>query len=392
MKTLRSVRPASFVEQGRVAQMRSGARYLPYLIGGTAAQEGYNDSRDIALLDGVQLREVVAELDAALAEYNTRRQEVLSRLVFETTEHAVRIRQAGNSMQFERGAEYATPGIQRTQRTSYTTGLPIKSYKLMLGWTIEYLASATANDLRQELADVAAADNQLLYQLAMQTLFDDLAGSTYTFPDKRYGDLIVRAPLMNGDGMIAPPFEGKTFAADHDHYFVSGGTALTIDNVKTLNTALEEHGHRSNKILFIHEDQEDDVVALADFYQPPDPNVVDPDEVFSRVGAPYLGVIRNLNLKVRKWNLLPSGYVFAMNDYGANSAQNPVARREWPAGHLLQGLKLYRPDPNTIYPVEQTFYQRWVGFGSNQRTNGALMKVTNTGGYTVPTILSLKEE
>jgi hypothetical protein len=392
MRTLSGLHiPVPVSEQGRIARFKGGARYLPYLIGGAAGQEGYHAAADLALADNVQLRDVVAEIDAALAEYNTRRQEVLQRLVFETTEHAVRVRQAGNTILFERGSEFGTPGFQRTQRASYTTGLPIKSYKVGTGWSIEYLADATSNELRQELADYVAADNTLLYQLALQTLFDNLAGTTYTFADRKFGDLVVRAPLLNGDGMVPPPFEGTAFAGSHDHYFVSGGASLTDANVVTLNTALDEHGHRSNKVLFVHQDQVDDVFALTDFYAPPDPNIVDPTVAFSRVGAPFLGVIRGLDLKVRKWNLIPSGYVFAMNDYGPNSNQNPVARREFPAGHPLQGLKLFRPNPETIYPVEQTFYQRWIGFGSNQRTNGALMKLT-AGGYTVPTILTLKEE
>lgn len=383
--------PVPVREQGFLANMRGGARYLPFMVGGAAGQEGYHAAADLVTADNISIREIVGEIDAALAEYNTRKQDVLNRFVFETTEASVRVRQAGNTIQFERGSEYGTPGFQRTQRPSYTTGLPIKSYKVGTGWTIEYLASARADDLRNELADYVAADNTLLYQLALQTLFDNLSGSTYTFHDRTLGDLTVRAPLLNGDGMVAPPFEGKTFLGSHDHYMVSGGASLTLANVIALNAALDEHGHRSNKVMFVHEDQVDDVQALDDFYAPPDPNVVDPAVAYSRIGAPFLGVIRGLDLKVRKWNMIPSGYVVVINDYGPGSNQNPVARREWPDGHMLKGLKLYRPNPETIYPVEQTFYQRWVGFGSNQRTNGAVMKVT-AGGYTVPTILSLYEE
>jgi hypothetical protein len=367
-------------------------RFYPFaLMGGAAAAgEGYHDSRDIVTSDGVAIREIVAEFDDALAVISERRDTVMQRLVFETTEAAVKYRRAPSEILFEQGSEYGTPGFQRTAYTTFSTGLPIKSYKVGTGWTIEYLAAANAAELRAQLQDYTMADMNLQWQLALQTLLNDLAGATYTFPDLTLGDLIVRAPLYNGDGTAPPTFEGVTFPTTHDHYMVSGGVTLTQANVTVMSKDLDSHGHRDNKILFVHEDQVDDVLAMADFVAPPDPNVADPAEVFSRVGSPYLGVIRGLNVRVRQWNLLPTGYAFMFNDYGAGSANNPVARREFPQGHPLRGLRLYRPDPNTIYPVEQTFYQRWVGFGSNMRSNGIIMQVT-AGAYAVPSILTLRQ-
>lgn len=362
---------------------------FPMMAGAASSGEGYHDSRDLRLQDGVTLREVVAEFDEALAFISETRDIVLQRLTYETTEAAYKNRRAPSQILFEQGSEYGTPGFQRTQYTDITTGLPIKSYKVGTGWTIEYLAEVSAQELRDQLQDYVAADANLQWQLVLQTLFNDLAGGTYTFPDKRLGDLTVRAPLHNGDGAQPAPFNGVSFAGSHDHYLVSGGVSLTQANVKTMSDDMDSHGHTSNKILFVHNDQVDDVFAMADFVEPPDPTVADPTAVFARVGAPYLGVIRGMNVKVRRWDTLPSGYALMMNDYGANSLQNPVARREFPNGHPLRGLRLYRPNPETIYPVEQTFYQRWIGFGSGNRTNGVVMQVT-AGAYTVPTVLQLR--
>lgn len=369
-----------------------GSEFFPFALmgGGATATEGHYDTRDITLASGETLREVVSEIEQMLAYVSEVRDTVLGRLVFETTEHAIKIFQAPTEIQYEEGSEYGTPGMQRVTPASYTVGLPIKSYKVATGWTIEALADMTADELRRGVDAYVLADNNLQWQLALQTLFNDLAGTTATFADKRHGALTVHAPLLNGDGIVAPPLNGVTFAGSHDHYLIAGGTTLTQANVQTMSDDLDSHGHRSNKVLFVHPDDAPDVVAMADFVAGPDPLVADPAAVFARVGADFMGVIAGMGVRVRKWSTLPTGYAFMFNDYGVGSRLNPVARREHPAGHALRGLQLYRPDPQTIYPLEQTFYQRWIGFGSNERTNGVVMQLT-AGAYAVPVILSLRE-
>jgi hypothetical protein len=365
-----------------------GVIYPFWPMGGGA--EGYSDTRDLTTLDGVPIREVYDEVDALLGFISEARQRAERLFVVETTEPNMRFYQEASGVLVERGAEYGRPSIQRPRLSSVVQGLPIESFKIATGWTREYIAKQRADRIRRDAEAYARADQKFLWQLTLQTLFDDLAGSTKTFVDDEYGSLTVRAPLANGDGVIYPEFENTTFASNHDHYFVSGNTQLTAANITTLQTALEEHGHRDNKILIINKAERDDIEALTAFVPREDALVRDPNLVFARVGEEYIGVIKNTGFRVAVWNLLPAGYVVAINDYGEGDDRKPIARREWPAGHALRGLQLIRPDRNNTYPVEQTFYERWIGMGGNYRTNGAVMQVT-AGSYTVPTILTLRE-
>jgi hypothetical protein len=96
-----------------------------------------------------------------------------------------------------------------------------------------------------------------------------------------------------------------------------------------------------------------------------------------------IGVIKYTGFRVMRWNMIPTGYVVALDLNGPK----PVARREWPAGNQLRGLQLIRPDADTTYPVNSVYYERWAGWGGNfDRSNGAIMQVKASGTYDVPSI------
>jgi hypothetical protein len=373
-------------------QTRYDGKFWPMALMGGGA-EGSHDTRDLLTADNFPIRDLFGQIDDLLRVVSENRQRVSQLFVEEVDNAYVRTyNQVGNIL-VQRGAEYGRPTAQRVSRASTVQGLPIEPFKMMTMWTREYLALQQAEWLRREAQAFVVADMELQWRIPLQTLFDNLASTTVALVDPGTNiSLTVRAPLYNADGIVPPPFENVSFAGTHDHYFVSGTTAVSAGNVETLRKALDEHGHRTNRWLIVHDDQVDDIQALPNFVGVADPlTTVGPGSTADRANLPaglpndfeVIGVIKYTGFRVMRWNMIPTGYVVALDLNGPK----PVARREWPAGNQLRGLQLIRPDADTTYPVNSVYYERWAGWGGNfDRSNGAIMQVKASGTYDVPSI------
>jgi hypothetical protein len=368
----------------------TNGRYYPRIAGG---DRGYNDRSDLLrTLDGVTFPIVYADLQNALEAYNRVTNELLATVCYRTTNVGVREIIPG-SMKFERGTEYGKPDRQRAH-TYKSRGLPLFPYQLGIGYTRTFLQKSTLQEIDAQHVSALQADMSNILHEIMVAMFND---DSYTFTDDQAGDVTVK-PLYNADSESIPDFEGVSFdASTHTHYLFTAGTTLVDADIIAMKTALKEHGHDSNRILYIAANMETAVRGLVDGSSNPtfypnwaydNPNVqLGPGSTVAtaNVGPEFIGMTHGFAVRVLNW--LPAGYLFAYNSYGGNSPMNPFGFREYNIPSL-QGLQLVQDDPNDAFPLVNAYYQRDFGVGVVNRSNGVAMYLDTGNGdaYVEPTI------
>jgi hypothetical protein len=366
-------------------------RYVKKIAGGA---RGYNMSRDtLRTLDGFTFPIVWTDLVNALSAYNRIKNEFLRNLCYQTTLIGVREISPG-TMKFERGTEFGRPDRQRAHAYR-TRGLPVQKFAMGEGFTRDFLLNARQEEIDAQHTEAMRADAEnVLYEI-MTAAFSNV---NYTYEDELAGPVSVVA-LYNGDAEVPPAFEGTTFSAPHSHYHATAGATFAYADVVTMKNDLVEHGHDTNRILYVATELEDNIRSMVDaagnpvFYR----NLNGPDfrdiqvgpgsqEVTSRVSTDYIGVIEGFRVRVLPW--MPAGYAFGFSSYGQNSQLNPFGFRE-KENRLQRGLQLI-PGPGR-YPVVDSFYERWFGIGVINRSNGTVMWETDddaVNDYAAPVLPS----
>lgn len=376
---------------------------------------GYSARADILTRtrDGQDLNQVWDDYAAALASFNATRQPLIDLLSSPVTGIVDEITNPGTE-QFELATEFGIPQSIRPTPTTQSRAYPFAWYDLRQGYTWRFLQKATTAQLDSVLNVALEAENNLVFQQTMKSLFNN-ANRTTTIDGFTTPFTVVA--LYNNDGSYIPPYNGKTFAGTHQHYIGSGTnsgqTAFDPNDFIELAGLVEEHGFsRANgyNIVFLMNPADaaagpvqfvrnqlfvsggsTTVKSLYDFIPtqasnqtimlPPGytlvgglaPNTFAGLEVAGSWG-PYL-IVQN--------NQIPAGYMVAAATAGNSSQLNIIGIRQ-DENPALQGLVL-KPGNNNAYPLIDSYFIRGIGAGVRQRGAAAIMKLDNSGGaYTVP--------
>lgn len=353
---------------------------------------GFNDTRDLVATtsDGTPFIALYDRIRYALDDYNALQGSLRAALITPTT--LDRIREGNirsyNSMQFERSAEYGRPDRQRVTPVQPVVErfIPIEDFDLGLGFTRKYLALASSGDVTDQVNAAITADKKLLTQSILQQLFRI----------ENLGALSQYKAFWNADASV-PPDQTTTgqFDGNHTHYLTS--VAWDAAAAAAMQDKLTEHGLVDPGVgeIWINEAQEAATRAMATFYPVPTPPALSlvqhsnpallPDVVTAIVNpAQYIGVVDRMRIRV--FNQVPSGYVFAY-DAAPSGLGKPLIMREYPVPQL-RGLQLFNENPDSSFPLINSFFLRAFGITALDRNNGVCLKVT-AGAYTTPAILPI---
>lgn len=333
------------------------------------------------LLKDVGEERLWAYLDYQLTAYNAVMEELTSLLTFSTEKPIARYG-AGGTLVMLTADEFSRPDAQKLG-PGYSLGFPLRQFQVGLGWTREYFRRRTAKEWQEHIDAMTAADEQMIIDAIRGGIFFP---TNSTFVDFDFGNLGVKA-LLNADSTFIPTYNGVTFnPATHTHYTISANTSPTLANLQALKLNVTEHGHRGNLVLYINEAQQPAIEALTGYVAKQQIGIVNPLGSFAVVADSQNGIGRILEMEVRVRNWVPAAYMFCFNEYGANSPQNPLARRLSPF-----------PEDNTLrlvatttladkFPLQAEYAERWYGIGAYNRSNGAVMQIKASGSYDAPTL------
>jgi hypothetical protein len=381
---------------------------------------GYSARADILTRtrDGQDLNAVWDMYAAALANFNAGRQPLIDLLSSPVTGIVDEIINPGTE-QFEEATEFGIPQSIRPTPATQSRAYPFKWYDLRQGYTWRFLNKATTQQLDAPLQIAMEAENNLVFQQVMKSLFNNANRSAMI---DGFATPFTVVALYNNDGSSIPPYKSQTFAGSHQHYIGSGANANQIafdpDDFISLARLVEEHGFLRSQgynIVFLMNPADaaasvvkyqrnvvfesgttgspaaTKVASLYDFVPtqaanmtlmlPPGytlvgglaPNSFAGLEVAGSWG-PYL-IVQDQQI--------PAGYMVAAATAGNSTSLNIIGIRE-DENPALRGLVL-KPGNNNAYPLIDSYFIRGIGAGVRQRGAAAIMKLDNSGGaYTVP--------
>lgn len=419
-----------FVQPGHIDVMRQEAllREIGLIEGMGGADRGTSQQSDIITqtTDGVDLGSVWSDFQQVLAAYNARRTGLVNFLTYGVTNPVETVSQANGDAEFEIASEYGVPKSVRTGATYFQMGFPFEWYDIAGRFTWKFLIDASAGQVESIHNAIIEADNRLVFGEVMKTLFDNTnrAANILDRPYTVYS-------LYNGtDGTTPPTYKSTSFAASHSHYMVSGmtnaagtdvgavaGTGLKIAGVHldALLKNITEHGFDAASgaqlIVMVNSTESARIrnfrnlanlsaqaaavgglQATYDFIPAQGtPSLLLPrDLVVPGNANPPAATYQGLKVigqygdaLIVEEDYIPSGYLVAFATGGTNGLTNPLGIREH-ATTSLRGLRLVKGrDPD--YPLQESYYQRGFGVGIRQRGSAAIMRLADSGAYSVPT-------
>lgn len=373
------------------------------------AERGYHTEGDIVprvttTADGTDLNDVWNDFQRTLDQWNDHRRTIMRHLSFRTTVSFDTVAQTTGGEKFEEASEFGVPKALRVPGEVLELGYSFKDYDAATRFTWKFLRDASIRQVEAIHNRVLEGDNRQISESVLWRMFDPTQGTTTDNGSGAAGHPIYG--LFSGDGLVPPPFMGKTFTGSHTHYMTTQG-ALDAADVEDLINHVTEHGYGqtpgSQLLLFAHPDQGAIVQKIRAGAATAEAGRVATWDFIPSAGAPAYLTDQTIvgerapgehdGLKIAgsygpAWltesRFVPAGYVLLVASGGPDSDLNPVGFREH-ANVLYQGLRLI-PGVNQRYPLIDGFYSRGYGTGVRHRGAAAVMQVTATGvtTYTAP--------
>lgn len=366
---------------------------------GPTAQGGYNQRADVLVqaADGTDIFEIFTEIQTILATWNQQRDSLISRLIYPVTDTIERVGIPGQT-DFEKASEFGQPrgggGYSWYQR-----GYDFEFYDLAQRFTFMYIANANGTQLRNLTNLALEADNRLVYNRIMKTLFNPING--IGIADSNLQTTVVK--FYNGDGEVPPVYKNNTFNGSHTHYSttqtLAGSATFTSASLDAVEVDFGKHGyrpHQSGTELIALLNPQEGAIARSFLRSTGSKYDFIPGRDYG--GGIYLplngGLINQPQGELPgqigtygPWKLIeeeyiPPGYIANLASGGSFSLNNPIGFRQHINGNM-QGLRLI-PGSRSDYPLVDSFYQRGFGTGIRQRGAGFLTQVTASATYTTP--------
>lgn len=360
------------------------------------AEAGFNERADaVQAADGTDLNEFWNEIQTTIQMRNQRRNRLISAFSVYVNEPVVQFA-VPSAVDFEEASEYGQPVSIRGGATRLWRGFDFKFYDLAVRYTWMFLAEADRQQLEMHHQMALDADNNLLYNKVMKTLFNP----TNVLGITDQNEPITAYKFYNADGEVPPSYKTTSFSGTHNHYLVSGNSAVTSANLTSLINELGHHGYTLSNgyqlVLWVNNQEAAIIAALrtatgAAFDFIPDTSYLG-GGVWQPTTGQYVGAPGGSSLpgqigtygpfKVVQEEYIPAGYIVALASGGPENLRNPIGIREH-RNPAYRGLKII-PGQRTQYPLQDAFYRRGFGTGITQRGGGVVMQVTTNGSYTVP--------
>jgi hypothetical protein len=370
----------------------------PALFGGS---RGFNTEGDVITqtVDGRDLNDIWAEFQQTVAIRNANRQRLIDFLTYGVQNPVEDVYQFGGGDDFEEASEFGVPKSIRQAASYFSLGFDFKWYDLATRFTWKFLAEATAQQVEAQNQAALEADNRLVFNKVMGTLFSP-TNRTATIKGQPYN---VYA-LYNNDGTVPPDYKSNTFLGTHTHYLSSGAATVDSGDLDEMQDHLTHHGYsRANGadlVLMVNKAQGDTIrnfrsianggTARYDFlpaqgtpsFLLPTTLQVAPGQTRPAATLRGMDVIGSYGeLTIVQEDYIPAGYMVAFATGGSDSLTNPIGIREH-ANPALRGFRLVKGRRDD-YPLQDAYYQRGFGTGIRQR-GGAVVMSIGVGAYAAP--------
>jgi len=361
-------------------------------------EAGYNQLADriVQTTDGADLNAMWREFQAAAAMLNRQRTPIIRMLSYMVDGVVDRVLYPTDH-DFEEASEFRVP-VGARLGTPFSLGFDFEWYDLAIRYTWMFLAEADQEQVRALNTTALDASVRLQFNKVLKAIFNN-TNRTSTNPENNVAINVY--PFYNADGMVPPPYKGKTFVGSHTHYLASGGATIDPGDVQQLESEMYDHGYRVTegyRLLLLVNRQEGAVIrtfkngvssAIYDFipssnygggvFLPANSGIVAAPALTTPPGLTAIGTYGPFTIVEEDY--IPAGYVVALASGGELNIGNPVGIREHRRASL-RGLQLVAGG-DSGYPLTDSYYRQGLGTGIRHRGGGLVMKIT-AGSYTIP--------
>ena len=356
--------------------------------------------------DGIDVNTLWREFQAALALLNAQRQPLIDLLTYTVPRPLESVPQVGNNAKFEKSSEFGVPRAVRTDVDWFQMGFAYDDYDVGVRFTWRFLRDANAEQIRSVNAAIMEADNRLIFEDVMRTLYRN-TNRTALITGAINNQATVYSFYNGTDSVTPPPYRTNTFTNTHTHYLVSGGATVDSGDLDDVMTQLEHHGYSAangyTEVLCVNP-QEGNVIrqfrsianggtAQYDFIPAlGTPTFLLPvtlrvnDQGAGQPADSYRGMTvigRYGNLIIIQDDYFPAGYLTGFATGGPENIQNPIGIREHERPEFRGLLLLKGREPN--YPLQDSYYGRGFGTGIRHRGAGVIIQIKASGSYAIPT-------
>lgn len=379
--------------------LRKALGIMPIIGGGDG--RGTNEYADVITqtADGRPLNDIWAEFQASINVLNSERQTLVDFLTFGVTKVIEDVPQVSADMNFEVASEYGEPVGVRQPGTYFSMAYDFEWYDLASRYTWKFLAEATAAQIEAIHNGVLEADNRLIFNKVLKTLFTN-TNRTASIKGNNYN---VYA-FYNADGTVPPSWKTYSHDGTHTHYLASGSATIDSGDLDDAHEHLRHHGYGATEsgtrvVAMLNSaqtavvrgfrsvqaggtDTYDFIPATGSqpFILPPNVAGLEGQRVGSNLDG--LTVIGSYGpVLIVEEDYIPAGYMVMFATGGRANLANPIGIREH-ENAALRGMRLVKGRSND-YPLQDAFYQRGFGTGVRQRGGTVVMQFT-AGSYTIP--------
>jgi len=331
-----------------------------------------------------------ASIDALLAAHN----QIMLSLIMDFCEvGSDRQRRFGSNrrMKFVKTDELGASDAQKVT-AGYPVGFPMELYDLAVQWTRTWFKNHTVQELAAQFTAVLDADAQNNTAGILNAIFSP---TNYTTEDRLVDNLNTNFPLnvkalLNADGLDIPPGpNGEVFdPTTHTHYL--GTSSFVAGDLKALIKTVIEHYNTGEPVVYIDISLEDTIRGFTGFVPLLDPRTAQANNVVAMIpgaGNVPMGLdVVDINnrviglyggglIVVKPW--MPTGYAFAW----VRGQRKPVYKRVRDAGSDMLEMVADQEE----HPLRARQFEREMGFGIQERTNGAVLDTAHSS-YNTPTI------
>lgn len=359
---------------------------------------GYNALSDaLTTRDGVNVNDLFAEAQQAVAARNAQRQRWLDLLTYRTTQPTDDVLQVGDTdnVRMEEASEYGVPTGIRVTGDFLTMGASARWWDIATKFTYRALADMSSGQVEAVTNAALEADNKKVYELVMSQLF---RATNVAFTDK--GVAMTAYTFWNGDGQVPPSYNGNTFNGTHTHFRTSGAATIASGDLDEIIADFRSHGFSSETgttMVVLVNPVEGAVIngfrvstgAAEDFVPAAGARFFTPDHLLGEQPVAAWGgfAVKGAygELLVIEDSRIPAGYVVGLTSGGENVPTNPIMLREHPR---LTGLQII-PGQNSNYPLVDSYFTHFMGTGVRQRGSGLVMQITANAAYAAPSALAI---
>jgi hypothetical protein len=337
----------------------------------------------------ITIEEITNLLVGAAAALNTELlgDPMMALLFNVTTEATIEYRQ-GTTHSVSRHTEYGPVDEQRGDTTGHM--LPIEPWDYGLGWTWDYLRKARRSQIDADIQGAVQAWRDHWEQKVLTRFFQsaDDSGASKGLGSSGYSPGFAHAAASTAVDFTPPPWQGKSFDSNHEHYDATNSTAAAdwLAAIQAMTLDLAEHGHEPPFTLMISYLDRGTITGLTEYRPRAQPEIAyGVTQDLAQVSEQFIGVVDTDDgvALVTVSNRIPQYTMGMFKAYGARSPRAPLTVRYTDDMGLV--LSLLRGKSYRQFPIENLLtFGEW-GVGIQDRLNGVCHQM-NTASYSDPTI------